>query len=206
MKALPRAVVVLGAIVFALAAGAQSKPDPWRFSASVSYYDVPNSQDFWNPIFTADHGRLHLEARHNYVSIDTSSLWAGVNFLGEEKNGFAATLLFGYVVGSVEGFGAGYALSFNRAWFSLSSQGEYIWDWQNEQGDSLYSWTELTGSPADWCRLGLVLQTTNNYGTSDDLQPGAVAAFSYKRYAWEVDVLDPLRDDTTFILSFTVTF
>ena len=103
-------------------------------------------------------------------------------------------------------FGAGYALSFNRAWFSLSSQGEYIWDWQNEQGDSLYSWTELTGSPADWCRLGFVVQTTNNYGTSDDLQPGVVAAFSYKRYGFEFDVLDPLRDHTTFILSFTVTF
>jgi hypothetical protein len=206
MKALPRVVVVLGAIFVACGARGQTEAVPWRFSASVSYYDVPHAQDFWNPIFTADHGRLHLEARHNYVSIDTTSLWAGVNFKSGDKWSFGATLLFGYVVGSVDGFGAGYELSLNRSWFSLTGQGEYIYDWQNSQGDSLYSWTEATAAPANWCRLGVVLQTTNDYGTSDDIQPGAVAAFSYKGYAFELDVLDPTRSDTTFIFTFTWSF
>jgi hypothetical protein len=206
MKALPRVVVALGAILVACGARGQTEKVPWRFSASVAYYDVPHAQDFWNPIFTADHGRLHLEARHNYVSIDTSSLWAGINFRSGETWNFGATLLFGYVVGSVEGIGTGYELSLHRAWFALASQGEFIYDWQNELGDSLYSWTEVTGAPADWCRLGLVLQTTHDYGMSDDIQPGAAAAFAYKGYAWEVDVLDPFRDDTTFILTFTWSF
>lgn len=199
-------IVVLGAVLVACAAQGQSEPEPWRFSASISYYDVPGSQDFWDPIFTADHGRLHLEARHNYVSVDTTSVWAGVNFSAGKNWNFDSTLQFGFVDGSVEGAGAGYELTLNRAWFTLSSQGEYIYDWQGDQGDSLYSWTEVTGSPADWCRLGIVLQTTNNYGTSDDIQPGVVAGFSYKRYAFELDVLDPDLDGTQYILSFTVTF
>ena len=206
MKAIARVVVVLGAILVACGARGQSEVAPWQFSASVSYYDLPHEQDFWNPIFMADHGRLHLEARHNYVSIDTSSLWAGVNFSTGKKWTFEATLLFGFVWGSVEGLGTGYELTLNRGWFSFASQGEFVYDWQNDSGDSLYSWTEITGSPADWCRLGIVLQTTHNYGVTDDIQPGVAVAFSYKRYAWEVDVLDPDEDGTQYILSFTVTF
>jgi hypothetical protein len=206
MKAIARAVIVVGAILVACGARSQTAPMPWRFAASVSYYDVPDTLNFWNPILTVDHGRLHLEARHNYVAVRTSSLWAGVNFNSGKTWTFSASVLFGYVVGNVQGFGPGYELSLNRAWFTLSSQGEYVYDWKNEKGDSLYSWTEVTGSPADWCRLGLVLQTTHNYGLSDDIQPGVVAAFSYTRYAWEVDVLDPFHSQTTFILTFTVTF
>src|SRR5262245_63153015 len=108
MRVIPRAIVVLGAILFACGARAQTQSASWRFFASLSYYDVSGGEDFWNPILSADHGRLHLEARHNYIAIDTSSLWAGVNFNEYERRGFAATLLFGYVFESVEGVGVGY--------------------------------------------------------------------------------------------------
>ena len=206
MKANPRAVVVLGAILVACGARGQSQATPWRYSAAVSYYDVPHSEDFWNPIFTADHGRLHLEARHNYVAIDTSSLWAGVNFSAGSKWSFAASVLFGIVGGSVEGVGTGYELTLNREWFTLESQGEYVYDPRQDGDDSLYSWTELTGSPVDWCRLGLLVQTTNNYGKKDDVQPGVVLAFGHEKWEFETDVLDPDRDDTTFIFTLTFTF
>jgi hypothetical protein len=206
MRPFARASIVLVAVLAARGAWGQTPKEPWNFSASVAYYLVPDAVDFWNPIFTADHGRLHLEARHNYVADGTNSLWAGVNFTSQETKGFAATLLFGGVFGTVEGAGVGYELTFDRRWFSLLSQGEFIYDWMDETGDSLYSWTEVTGSPTDWCRLGLALQTTHDYGLPDDIQPGAVVAFTYKRYAWEVDVLDPFRDGTTVILTFTVSF
>ena len=206
MKAMPRAVVVLGAILAACGAWGQSPTTPWQFSASASYYDVPHSQDFWNPIFTADQGLLHLEARHNYVSIDTTSVWAGINFSAGEKWTFNATMLFGLVAGSVEGVGAGYELSLDREWFALSSQGEYVYDPRQDSDDSLYSWTELTGSPADWCHLGVVVQTTKNYGWKDDIQPGVVVAFSYRKFTLEADVLDLNRADTTFIFTATWTF
>jgi len=206
MNTIPRVVVVLGAILVACGARGQTEAEPWRFSASLSYYDVPHAQDFWNPIFTADHGRLHLEARHNYVSIDTSSVWAGVNFRAGKKWKLEAAWMFGFVTGSVDGVGTGYELTLIRSWFSMASQGELVYDWWDDQESSLYSWTEFTGSPVDWCRLGFVVQTTHDYGTSDDIQPGVVVAFNYKRYSWEVDVLDPDRDGTQYILSFSVAF
>lgn len=205
MKTLPRAVVAFGAILVACGAWGGAAAGPWRFSAAVSYYGVPHSQDFWNPIVTADRGRLHLEARHNYVAIDTSSLWAGVNFSVPQKWTFNATAMFGIVWGSEEGVGAGYELSLSRDWFTLSSQGEFIYDWRQDTDNSLYSWTEFTGSPVGWCRLGVVVQRTNNYGTADDVESGVVAAFSYKQLEFEVDVLDPDRG-TTYILSLTWSF
>jgi len=206
MKTIPGVLAVVVAILAASGAWGQAKETPWRYAASVSYYDVPNSQDFWNPIVTVDHGRLHLEARYNYVGYDTTSLWAGVNFGTGSRWQFDATMLFGVVFGSVEGFAPGYELSLNRAWFSLSAQGDYLFDRESDDGDFFYSWTEVTGSPVSWCRLGVALQTTRMYATNDDIQRGFVAAFTYKSVDFEVDALDPNHHDETYILSVTYSF
>jgi hypothetical protein len=180
--------------------------EPWRFSAALTYFDVPKTQDFWNPVFTVDHGRLHLEARHNYVAFDTSSFWAGVNFDAGKDWRLDATAMAGAVWGSVDGVGGGYELTLTRAWFTLESQGEYIWNPHAHMDDSLYAWTELTGAPAAWCRLGLAGQRARNYGAQPDVLRGLVAVFSYKAAALEVDALDPDRSTATYMLTLTVTF
>jgi hypothetical protein len=197
---------MIGAMLVACGASGQSTEKPWQYSASVSYYDVPHSQDYWNPIVTADRGRVHLEARYNYLSIDSGSFWAGANFSTGKTWIFDVTVMAGIVVGSVQGLAPGYELSLRRSWFTLSSQGEYVFDMQEEVDDLFYNWMELTGSPARWCRLGFALQQTNAPTATRDVQRGVVAAFSYKKYDIEVDVLDPDRDDATYILSLTIAF
>jgi len=206
MRKIGRAVVVLGALLVACGAWGQSTETPWRYSASVSYYVVPSSQDYWNPIVTADRGRVHLEGRYNYLSLDSGSFWAGANFNTGKTWMFDATVMAGIVIGSVQGVGPGYELSLRRSWFSLLSQGEYVFDIQDEVDDLAYNWTELSGSPASWCRLGLAVQWTNAPTAARDVQRGIVAAFNYKRFGFEVDVLDPDRDDVTYILTATVPF
>jgi hypothetical protein len=206
MKTIARVVAVAVAMLAVGAARGQTNATPWQYSVSVSYYDVPDSQDFWNPIVAVDHGRLHLEARYNYVGYDTASLWAGVNFTAGTEWDFDATLLWGFVWGSVEGVAPGYELSLNRSWFSFSSQGEYLFDREDDDGNFFYSWSEVTGSPTRWCRLGLALQTTRMYETNDDVQRGFVAAFTYRRFDFEFDMLDPNRQDATYIFSVTYSF
>jgi hypothetical protein len=199
------AAVAISLLATGIARG-QTHETPWQYSVSVSYYDVPNSQDFWNPIVTVDHGRLHLEARYNYVGYDTFSLWAGANFSAGTKWRFDATVLFGIVGGSVEGVAPGYELSLSRAWFSWTSQGDYLFDTEDDDGNFFYNWMEATGSPATWCRLGVALQRTKMYETNDDVQRGLVAAFTYKSFEFEVDALDPNREDETYIVSVTYSF
>jgi len=36
---------------------------PWEYSLAVAGYIIPNGTSYVNPVFTADHNWLHLEAR-----------------------------------------------------------------------------------------------------------------------------------------------
>jgi len=206
MKTMPRVVVVLCAIVAASGAWAQTAEEPWRYSASISYYDLPTYQDYWNPIFTADQGRVHLEGRYNYLNVDSGSFWAGANFSTGKTWKFDATVMFGLLVGTIQGVGPGFELSLNHSWFSLTSEGEYVFETQKNVDNTSYSWTEVSGSPVSWCRFGLALQLTNALVATRNVQRGPVVAFSFKNFELEADVLDPDRDDATYIVSLSLFF
>ena len=206
MKTMPRVAVVLCALVVTCGAWGQTEEEPWRYSASISYYDLPKYQDYWNPIFTADQGRVHLEGRYNYLNVDSGSFWAGANFSAGKTWKFDATVMFGLVVGTVQGVGPGFELSLNRSWFSLTSEGEYVFETQKGVDDTSYSWTEFSGSPASWCRLGFAFQLTNALVATRAFQRGPVVAFSFKNFELEADVLDPDRDDATYIVSLSLSF
>src|SRR5262249_22997052 len=96
--------IVLGAVLAFLAAApaAASAERSWGYAVSVYGYDVP-SQDYVNANVTADRGHLHLEARYQYESIDTGSIWAGANFSAGESWTFDATMMLGVVFGDLDG-------------------------------------------------------------------------------------------------------
>jgi hypothetical protein len=206
MQQMPRVVVVLCAIFAAFGARAQSVEKPWKYSASISYYDLPKYQDYWNPVVTADRGQVHLEGRYNYLNIHCGSFWAGANFSTGKTWKFDATLMFGLVVGTIQGVGPGFELSLNHSWFSLTSEGEYVFEIQKRVDNTSYSWTEVSGSPASWCRLGLALQLTNALVATRNIQRGPLIAFTFKNVEFEADVLDPDRADATYTLSLTLSF
>jgi hypothetical protein len=52
----------------------------WAFTAVVDGYFAPGEDGYADPIFTADHNWLHLEARYNYEDLRTGSVWLGYNF------------------------------------------------------------------------------------------------------------------------------
>jgi hypothetical protein len=206
MQTMPRLVVVMCAVLAACAAWGQSPEPPWKYSASISYYDVPKQQDYWNPVVTADQGPIHLEGRYNYLSLKSASFWAGANFSTGKKWQFDATLMFGVVVGTVQGVGPGFELSLSHTWFSLTSEAEYVFDTQKGVDDTSYSWTELSASPVSWCRLGIAFQLTDAIVATRSFQRGPVVAFNFKNYELEADVLDPDRNDPTYLLTFTISF
>ena len=53
---------------------------PWEFTVTIDSYRLPGGFTYTNPVVTADHNWLHLEARYNDESIRTGSLWVGYNF------------------------------------------------------------------------------------------------------------------------------
>ena len=144
-----------------------TEPDDeaWSFSASASTYIVPDFREYVQPTFTADRGWLHLEGRYNYENLETGSIWLGYNFGGGEKLEWEFTPMLGGVFGETSGVAPGYKFSLTYWKIEFSSEGEWVFDLGNSDDSFFYNWSELSMSPVDWFRFGLVGQRTRVYQT-----------------------------------------
>lgn len=203
------ALLALLALALATPASAQNAASGgaggWSFSAAAYSYFVPDSQDFVLPIATADHGMLHLEARYQYEDLDTGSVWAGANFSGGKALEWEVTPIVGFVFGSLDGIAAGYEGSLSWKSLELYSESEYVFDFSGSEGNFFYNWSELTVSPAEWVRLGIVTQRTRLYRSDREINRGLLAGFTYGKVTLTGYVLNP-DDDPTWVASLGVEF
>ena len=178
----------------------------WSFSLSAATYVVPNNQDYVQPTFTADRGWLHLEARYNYEDLETGSAWVGYNFSGGQKLEWELTPMLGGVFGNTTGIAPGYELSLSYWKLELSSEGEFVFDRDRSAGSFFYSWTELSVSPVDWFRFGLVGQRTRAYQSSVDIQRGLLVGFTYEKVDLTTYSLILNRGKPTWVFSVGMSF
>jgi len=173
----------------------------WSFSVAAWGYLVPNDQSYVSPTFTADRKWLHLEARYNYESKETGSLWAGYNWSVGDKLVLEITPMLGAVFGNTTGIapGCNVILTYKRA--ELSSQCEYVIDLKDKAGNFFYSWNELSYSPTDWFRAGLAAQRTRAYQTPLGVQRGFFVGFSHKKFGFTTYVLNVGWTNPTVILA-----
>jgi len=178
----------------------------WECSLSTSTYLVQNGRDYVNPNLVADRDWLHLEARYNYESIKTGSLWLGYNFSFGKKLAFEVTPMFGGVFGDITGIAPGYTISISYEPIEFSSQGEYFFDAGNRSGDFFYSWSELSCSPRTWFRAGIVVERTKAFGSPSDIRPGPLIGFKYKKVDFTTYWLSPGSRDAAFIFTVALNF
>ncbi len=178
----------------------------WSFSVSAATYILPDDQEYVQPTFTADRGWLHLEARYNYENLETGSAWVGYNFSGGKKLEWEFTPMLGGVFGNTTGIAPGYKGSLSWWKLELYSEGEYVFDTGNSEGSFFYSWSELSVSPVDWFRFGLVGQRTRAYQTDVDIQRGLLVGFTYKKIDCTTYVFNLGRDQPTFVFSVGLSF
>jgi hypothetical protein len=114
--------------------------------------------------------------------------------------------MLGGVVGNTTGIAPGYRLSITYWKFEFSSEGEWVFDTGNSEGSFFYSWSELSVSPVDWFRFGLVGQRTRAYQTDVDIQRGLLVGFSYKEIDFTTYVFNLDRDKQTWVFSVGVSF
>jgi hypothetical protein len=183
-----------------------STPNPWSFSVTADGYVVPHAEFFVSPTLTADRDWLHLEARYNYESQYTGSLWIGYNFSVGHKLVLEATPMIGGVFGNTTGIAPGYEMSLTYKRVSLSSSGEYVFDTKNRDGNFFYSWPQLTYRPLDWFHVGLVAQRTKAYHTSFDTQRGFLIGFSHKGAQFTTYVFNPGWSDPTLVFELGLSF
>ncbi len=184
----------------------QNAKDQWSMGASAWVYVVPDTDTLVNPNFTADRGRLHLEARYNFEARQTGSAWIGSNFSVGDKVVLEVSPMLGGVFGKLNGIAPGYMLSLSFGRFSLTSQAEYVFDLEDRSGNFFYSWSEFSYSPLEWFRAGMAAQRTKIYQTDLDIQRGLLVGFSRKRLDVTAYVLNFGWTDPTVIVAVGVKF
>jgi hypothetical protein len=164
----------------------------WEFEVAGYGYFIPDDDDYLQPTVTADRGWLHLEARYNYEDRDTASAWLGYNFGGAgEDVEWSFTPMLGAVAGNTDGVAPGY-----RGWVTwrrleFSSEGEYLFDADDSDGNFAYTWSELGAVPRDWWRFGLVVQRTRVYDTDLAIQRGLYLGVSGGWWSLTAYVFNP---------------
>jgi len=178
----------------------------WSFSASVYTYILPEDDDYAQPTITADHGWLHLEARYNYEDLETGSVWMGYNFSLGSRLTLDFTPMLGGVFGNTAGVAPGYHLTLGWWRLELYSEGEYVFETSDRTGSFYYSWSELTLSPLDWLRAGLVVQRTRAYESELEIQRGFLVGLDFKHFGIAGYIFNPDESEPTYVFSIAVEF
>jgi hypothetical protein len=167
----------------------------------VAGYLVPHDRSYASPTFSADRTHIHLGARYNYEDKETGSVWAGYNLNMGSKLEFAVTPMVGGVFGNTSGIAPGYLASLSWKRIELSTEGEFVFNLKDTAGNFFYSWMELSYSPMEWWRTGLVAQRTKAYHTDLDIQRGVLLGFSRKRVDFTTYIFNAGWTDPTVVLS-----
>jgi hypothetical protein len=173
---------------------------PWKVALTASFYLLPDQSDYVDPVLTADHGWLHLEARYNYENLRTGSIWAGYNFQAGSKLTLKVTPIVGVVFGRTAGIAPGCEASLSYKKIALSISNEYVFDLRQKSGNFYYNWPQLTYSPTKWLSVGLVAQRTKPFKTKLDTQRGFFLGFSHKKASFTAYIFNVGRTDPSAVL------
>jgi hypothetical protein len=205
-----REFVVLVLIVCASgqALGQATPPaaQPWGYNVVVDGYIIPDGTSYVDPVFTADHNWLHLEARYNYENLHTGSLWVGYNFSWGKKVQFSLTPMIGGIFGRSNGIAPGGEASLTYKKIQASISNEYVFDTDSKSRNFYYTWPQLTYSPVEWLHVGAVAQRTKVYHTPLDTQRGFLVGVSHKNWDFTTYVFNPGASGTIVVLEAGVSF
>jgi hypothetical protein len=176
----------------------------WNFGVETDLYFT--DPFVFLPIFTADKGKLHLEARYNYEDLKTVSAWIGYNFTGGNEFEYFITPMVGAAAGRTNGIVIGLEFTFSFIGFELYSESEYLFDFESSAYNFFYSWTDFTYSPLDWLWVGLSGQLTGVYQTELEIELGVLLGVSYQNFEFTGYYYNAFSDDVFFMLSLTTDF
>ena len=185
-------------------AAPSSELSKWGFDLSVFTINPPDDDSYASTTLKADRDWLHLEGRWNYEALHTASLWAGANFEWKSEVELAVTPMAGVVFGDVDGVAPGLELDAKWKWLELYDETEYVVSTNDHHENYLYSWMELTVSPVDWLRTGLVAQRTRAYDTRLSVDRGLLLSVSRKNVTGAIYWFNPDKGDSYWM--FTLAF
>ena len=178
----------------------------WDLSASLYNYFLPDDRDYLQPTIGADRGRVHLEARWNYEGRGVGSAWFGWNLSAGTHVTLDVTPMIGAVFGDTKGVAAGGHGALRWRGLEASSESEFVFDSAGREEWFFYNWSQLTLSPVDWFRFGLVTQRTRAYQSDRDIQRGFLVGFTIGGLDLTAHVFNPDDPSPTYVLNASMGF
>jgi len=178
---------------------------PWTFSASASGYFIP-ADFFVLPVVTADHRRMHLEARYNYEDRNTVSLFGGYKFEGGNQFTYSFIPMVGGVTGRSDGIAPALEMELDYRKFSFYSESEYLFEFSAQENHFFYVWSEIGYSPLRNFTCGMSIQKTKSYHSDFNVQRGLFLSYQAKFLEWKGYVFNPFSGDSFAILTMSVEF
>jgi hypothetical protein len=178
----------------------------FSYTASALFYILEDEDDYLVPMFYANRGMLHLEARYQYEDLHTVSLWAGATWSGGEHWWWEATPMAGIVFGDTDGAAPGLEAALGYRALDWYTEAEYLVAFDSSDGDFLYAWSELSVRPREWWRVGLVGQRTRVYESDLEVDRGFLAGAEAGRFTCTVYAFNPDRDAPFLALQAGVDF
>ncbi|MHB0968958.1 MAG: hypothetical protein ACYC7A_01975 [Thermoanaerobaculia bacterium] len=185
---------------------AQSTPQPdWEYWAGIDAVFTRDDATL-APTLMADTERFHLEARHNYEGMNTTSLWGGYTVRSADGESWAVTPMLGAAFGDTRGVLPGAEAIINWRALDVYLELEHLFSTGGESDDFTYCWAELAVSPTEWLRAGIVSQATWPAGAPDSEQHGALLGFSYRDLTLTSFLFDAGSDDEMVVVTAAVEF
>jgi hypothetical protein len=114
--------------------------------------------------------------------------------------------MLGWVLGDARGVAPGLTGWVAWRWLEFYAEGEYVFDTGDRDDSFAYLWSELSVSPVDWCRVGLVARRTRTCGTELDVQRGLLAGLSGNHWSLTGYLFNPDQDDAVAVVGATRAF
>ena len=180
------------------------KTSEWEYGVETDLYFT--DPFVFLPIFIANKGKLHLEARYNYEDLKTASVWIGYNIYGGEELEYFITPMVGGAFGRTNGITPGLEFTFSYIGFELYSESEYLFDFESKENNFFYNWTDFTYSPLDWLWFGISGQLTKVYETELETDRGLLLGAAYQNFEFTGYYYNAFTDDAFFMLALTTDF
>jgi hypothetical protein len=180
------------------------KASEWEYGVETDLYFT--DPFVFLPIFIADKGKLHLEARYNYEDLKTASVWVGYNIFGGDEFEYFITPMVGGAFGRTDGIAPGLEFTLSYMGFELYSESEYLFDVASSEYNFFYSWTDFTYSPLDWLWFGISGQRTKLYESEVEVDRGLILGGAYRNIEITGYFYNAFTDDAFLMLALTTDF
>ena len=189
-----------------LATAQDTASSSWSFEADAYYYILPGEKNTTTLLGYADHKSLHLEARYNYEDEKTASLFGGYMFETGRKLKLSVTPMIGFVIGNTDGIAPGLELSLTWKKLDFYSESEYVIDFDGQENNFFYTWTELAISPFRNFRTGISGNRTRLFQSELEIQKGIFTEYSFWKLTAGVHYFNPFSNDYFVIVTLGIEF